>query len=176
QVDVSASGYPFEASVRFQNYSIEKLANFSQGSLSVSGDATLRGQLTGKASFSGQGNIRNLDAKIRDIEFHNANPFEFALEPTRLRLDKEATFTGAYGTSVNVKGSVGLEMPTPLDLEVRGNFNLAEITAATDEWSVNGTVALNGRVNGTATNPAINGLLTISNAALGREGVYTTLS
>jgi translocation and assembly module TamB len=176
QVDVGAKGYPFKASAQFQNYSIEKLANFSQGRLSVTGNAAFRGQLTGDAPFSGEGNIRNLDARIRDVEFHNANPFEFVLEPSRIRLDKEATLTGAYGTSVNVKGSIGLSMPTALDLEVRGNFNLSEISVATDEWSISGNVALNGRVNGTATNPAINGLLTISNAALGREGVYTTLS
>jgi translocation and assembly module TamB len=90
-------------------------------------------------------------------------------------LDKEATFNGAYGTKVNIKGAIGLSMPTSLDLEVRGDFNLSDIAAATEEWSIAGTVSLDGRVNGTATNPAINGSLKIANASLGREGVFTTL-
>jgi translocation and assembly module TamB len=98
------------------------------------------------------------------------------LEPNRIRLDKEATFNGTYGTKVNVKGAVGLSSPTTLDLEVHGNFDLKEVSAATEEWSIAGSVELNGRVNGTATNPAINGLIKITNASLGREGIYTTLA
>jgi len=173
-INLSAAGYPFEATANFTNYSVERLANFSQGTLAITGNADLRGELTGDAPFSGKGTIRTLDAKIRNVEFHSASPFEFVLEPSRIRLDKEATFAGAYGTKFNIKGSVGLSPAPPLDLEVRGNFDLAQMT--TEDWSVTGLVALDGRVNGTASNPAINGTLNIKDGSLGRSGVYTTLS
>jgi len=176
KVDLSSSSYPFEAFATFENYSVEKLANFPQGTLTASGNATFKGEIQGKAPFSGKGVIRSIQAMVREYEFRGSKPFEFSFDANKLTLDQEASFNGAYGTRINLKGSVGLTSSPPLDLDVSGNLDLSEITAAYTDWSVTGIVTLDGRVGGTSTNPNINGIARISNASLGHEGIYTTLS
>jgi translocation and assembly module TamB len=175
-IDLATAQYPFKASASFTDYSLERLAQFSRGKLTASGTVDFTGQLAGQASFSGQGVIRAITANIRDIEFQNAAPFEFAFDTKRIRLDKEATFRGAYGTRVNVKGYVGLENSPPLDLEITGNLDLSEVTEANEFLSVTGSVGLIARVGGTTANPTINGNARITGGSLGRQGIYTTVS
>jgi autotransporter translocation and assembly factor TamB len=178
RVDLETAGYPIEASAKFTDYSLEKLARFSQGSLVATGNVNFEGKLAGEAAFSGTGVINSIDARIRDVEFHNAKPFEFTFDSKSITIGKGASFSGAYGTLVNMKGSIGLESSPPLDLEVTGDFDLAELATASEnvDLSVTGTISLLGRVRGTTTNPTINGTATISKASLGREGIYTTVS
>jgi hypothetical protein len=176
QIDLSSTRYPFTASATFQEYSVETLANFPQGSLSASGEATFAGELRGSVPLSGKGTIRSILARVREYEFRGSKPFEFSFDANKLTLDEEASFNGAYGTRINLKGSVGLTNSPALDLTVSGNLDLSEVTAANQSWSVTGIVTLDGRVGGNSTNPNINGIARISNASLGYEGVYTTLA
>ena len=176
QIDLADADYPFLASAKFQDYSVEKLANFPQGTLSASGEATFRGELRGNIPLSGKGIIREIQARVGEYEFRGSKSFEFSFDANKLTLDEEASFNGAYGTRINLKGSIGLSNSPPLDLTVTGNLDLSEITAISESWSVTGAVTLDGRVRGTSTNPNINGIAKISNAALGYEGIYTTLS
>jgi len=175
-VDLSASGYPFTANVIFRDYSIERIANFSQGTLTASGEATITGELSGQAPFAGKGKIQSLQTTIREYQFHEAKPFAFEFDANRLKLTEGATFSGAYSTLVELKGSIGLTDAPVLDLTVGGNLDLSEVTAAYQAWSVTGLIKVNGQIRGTPSNPSISGTANITNGSLGREGIYTTLS
>jgi len=175
-VDLSAADYPFTASVNFRDYSIERIANFSQGTLTASGEATITGELTGQGPFTGKGKIQSLQTTIREYQFHEAKPFVFEFDANRLKLTEGATFSGAYSTLIELKGSIGLADPPALDLTVGGNLDLSEVTAAYQAWSVTGLIKVNGQVRGTPSNPSISGTANLTNGSLGREGIYTTLS
>jgi translocation and assembly module TamB len=176
RVDMSSSDYPFEGSAKFENYSLERLANFKQGTLTASGDANLKGRLTGEARLSGSGVIRALRAEVRGYPFTSTKPFPFSFDVNKITLAEEASLNGAYGSRIGLKGSIGL-MDTPvLDLTVGGNLDLSEIAAVNQSLSVTGKVNLDARVGGTAANPNISGIANISNASLGKEGIYTTLT
>jgi autotransporter translocation and assembly factor TamB len=176
RVDLSSADYAFDASARFQDYALERLANFSQGTLIASGEANLKGQLTGQAQLSGSGVIRSLRTQIRGYPFTGSKPFAFNFDTNRLTLTEEVSLNGEYGTSVGLKGSVGLTNTPTLDLTVDGKLDLSEIAAVNQSWSITGIVTLNGSVRGTTANPNISGIANVSNGSLGREGIYTTIS
>ena len=175
-VDMSTPGYRFKANANFRDYPVEKLASFSGGTLTASGEATIDGELKGQAPLSGKGVIRSIQTTVRGYTFQGAKPFPFEFDANRLTLTEGAPFSGAYSTSITLKGSIGLTNSPPLDLRVTGNLDLSEVTAAYEAWSVTGTVKVDGQIGGTTANPTISGNANISNGSLGREGVYTTLS
>jgi translocation and assembly module TamB len=176
-IDMSSPSYRFKASAGFTDYSVEKLANFSKGTLTASGNATFEGELKGQAPLSGKGTIRSIQASILEYSFQGAKPFPFEFDANRLTLTEGASFNGAYRTLITLKGSIGLTNSPPLDLEVTGNLDLSEVTAAYESWSVTGIVKVDGRIGGTTVHPAISGTANITNGSLGRENVfYTTLS
>ena len=176
KVDLSTPGYPFDAKATFKDYSVERLANFSKGTLTASGEANFKGQLTGQAPFSGTGTIQSIQASILEYAFQGAKPFPFEFDSQRLTLTEGATFNGEYSTLINLKGSIGLTNTPPLDLKVTGNLDLAEVTTAYTSWSVTGIVKVDGQIGGTSANPNISGSVNISGGSLGREGIYTTLT
>ena len=130
KVDLSNPGYPFDARATFKDYSVERLANFSKGTLTASGEANFKGQLTGQAPFSGTGTIQSIQASILEYAFRGAKPFPFEFDSQRLTLTEGASFNGEYSTLINLKGSIGLTNTPPLDLKVTGNLDLAEVTTA----------------------------------------------
>jgi len=176
EIDLSTPGYRFAATAGFTNYSVERLANFSSGTLTASGKATIDGELKGQAPLSGKGIIDSVQASVRGYAFQGAKPFPFEFDANRLTLTDGASFNGAYSTSITLKGSIGLTNSPALNLRVTGNLDVSEVTAAYDEWSVTGTIKLDGQIGGTSANPTISGNANVSNGSLGREGVYTTLS
>jgi len=176
EIDMSTPGYRFKANADFTDYSVEKLASFSSGTLRASGDATIDGELKGQAPLSGKGTIRSIQTSIRGYTFQGAKPFPFEFDANRITLAEGASFNGAYSTLITLKGSIGLTNSPPLDLRVTGNLDLSEVTAAYEAWSVTGIVKVDGQIGGTTANPSISGNANISNGSLGREGVYTTLS
>src|SRR6185295_19773424 len=101
-------GYPFKADAKFRDYPVEKLANFSKGTLTASGNATFKGQLKGTAPLSGTGTIQDIQASIREYAFKGAKPFPFEFDANKLTLTDGASFNGAYSTLINLKGSIGL--------------------------------------------------------------------
>lgn len=176
EIDMSTPGYRFKANAEFTNYSVEKIANFSSGTLTASGEATFEGELKGKAPLSGKGIIRSIQATILEYGFKGAKPFPFEFDANRLTLTEGASFNGAYSTLITLRGSVGLTNSPLLDLRVTGNLDLSEVTAAYEAWSVTGIVKVDGQIGGTPSKPTISGNANITKGSLGREGVYTTLS
>src|SRR4030095_16384935 len=142
EIDMSTPGYRFKANADFTDYSIEKLASFSSGTLKASGEATLDGELKGQAPLSGKGVIRSIQTSIRGYAFQGAKPFPFEFDANRITLTEGASFNGAYSTLITLKGSIGLTNTTPLTLLVTCNLDLSEVTAAYEAWSVRGIVKM----------------------------------
>ena len=177
RIDISdTAAYPFDASVRFQNYSLEKLARFSHGSLTASGDADLRGSLRGATPLTGSGTIRSIHARIEDYSFEGAKAFGFSFDANTLKLKEEASLNGPSGTQVTVGGSIGLTTQPRLDLTANGNLDLKVLAELDPSLSITGIVKFNGRIRGTTVEPNIDGIASFANASLGYEGIYTTLS
>jgi translocation and assembly module TamB len=176
RINLSDSSYPVQASAKFQNYSLEKLAQFSHGVLIASGDAELSGSLRGSSAFSAKGVIRAIRARIEDYPFEGSKPFGFSLDANQLKLTEEATFSGPRGTSMNLSGAVGLTEVPRLDLTARGNLDLRVFAELYPSWSITGIVAFDGHIGGTSARPNVDGRASFSNASLGYEGVYTSLT
>jgi autotransporter translocation and assembly factor TamB len=176
EIDLTSPGYRFTAEAGFTDYSVERLANFSKGTLIASGSATFEGELKGQKPLSGKGTIRSIQASILEYGFKGAKPFPFEFDANRLTLTEGASFNGAYSTLITLKGSIGLTNSPPLDLEVTGNLDLSEVTAAYEGWSVTGRVNVDGKIGGTTVHPTITGNANITNGSLGRENVNMSLS
>jgi translocation and assembly module TamB len=178
QIDLSDKArYPFQATTKFQNYSLEKLARFSHGTLTASGTANLKGSILGAASLSGTGVIQSLHTRILDdYPFDGAKPFAFSFDPNQLKLTDVATLNGPRGTKVNLEGSIGLTDSPKLELTANGNLDLRTFAELSDAWSITGIVDFDGHISGTTLKPNIDGKATLKNASLGHEGIYTTLS
>lgn len=176
RIDISNTSYPFDASAKFQDYSLEKLAHFSHGSLTASGNAVLHGAFRGATPISGTGTIQSIHARIADYPFDGAKPFGFTFDANQLKLTEEASLNGPRGTKVNLAGEIGLTNTPRLDLRASGNLDLRVLTELNPSWSITGIVNFNGRVGGTTVKPNIDGLASFSNASLGYEGINTTLT
>jgi len=176
RIDISNTTYPFDASARFQEYSLEKLARFSHGSLTASGSAQLHGALTGATPVSGNGTIREIHARIEEYPFDGSKAFGFSFDPNQLKLTDEALLNGPRGTKVSIAGAVGLTNDPRLDLTASGNLDLTAFAGLNPSLSITGIVNFNGHITGTSVKPNIDGLASFSNASLGYEGIYPTLT
>ncbi len=176
RIDLSDDRYPYEASAKFQNYSLEKVAQLGHASLTASGDAALTGSLRGSAPFSAKGTVRSIHAQIEDYPFDGSKPFGFSVEADELKLSEETSFNGPRGTKVDLVGSIGLTNSPRLDLTANGNLDLRVFAELNPSWSITGIVNFKGHIGGTSAKPTIDGLASFSNASLGYEGIYTTLS
>jgi translocation and assembly module TamB len=175
-VNLSEPDHPFDATARFRNYSLERLSGFTSGTLTASGDVRLKGSMRKDAPVSGSGTIRSVRVKIGQYEFNGSQPFDFNFDANRLVLAGDTILVGARNTSITVRGSVGLAGNSRLELSGSGTVDLAVLAALDPSWSVTGRVAFEGRVGGTIARPTVDGIATLTNASLGREGIYTTLS
>jgi translocation and assembly module TamB len=176
RIDISKTAYPFDASAKFQDYSLEKLAQFDHGILTASGSADLHGTLNDATPISGTGTIQSLHARIEDYPFDGAKPFGFSFDANQLKLTGEATLNGPRGTKVSIAGAVGLTNTPKLDLTAGGNLDLRVFAELNPSLSITGLVNFNGHIGGTPIKPNIDGLASLSNASLGYEGLKTSLT
>jgi autotransporter translocation and assembly factor TamB len=175
-VNLEERNHPFDATARFRNYSLERLSGFTSGTLTATGEVRLKGSMQRDAPIAGSGTIRAIHVKIGQYDFNGSQPFDLSFDANRLVLAGDAILVGARSTSITVRGSVGLTGSSRLELSGSGTVDLAVLGAFDPSWSVTGRVAFDGRVGGTIARPTLDGIATLANASLGREGIYTTLS
>ena len=96
-VDLSAPGYPFTATVSLSELRDRTGRELLAGNTHSTGDCDYyRTARPGKTPFTGKGDIQSLQTTIREYQFHEAKPFVFEFDANRLKLTEGATFSGAY--------------------------------------------------------------------------------
>ncbi|HYR41467.1 MAG TPA: translocation/assembly module TamB domain-containing protein [Terriglobia bacterium] len=174
QIDTAAAGYPFTAQARFNEYSIEKIARFSQGTITTTGSVNLSGLLTDRTRLRGQGRIENASLLVKDVPLRTTKPFTVDFNSDRLTLTG-VTLTG-QATQVNVAGTIAFTERAPLNLDVSGQVDLALLGSASPEWLSNGSMNVQVRLTGTPQMPDLRGIAHLANASFSRRGFFTSLS
>jgi autotransporter translocation and assembly factor TamB len=174
EINTAAAGYPFTAQTNFTQYPLEGIAKLPRGNLIATGNANLSGALSDLSRLRGNGRIDVADLHVENIHLHTSKPFTFDFDSTRLALN-DVTLTG-QSTQVNVAGTVGLTGRAPLNLNVKGQVDLALIGAEYPEYTSSGTLDVAVNVGGTIQTPDIQGSATINNAALSKTGIFANIA
>jgi translocation and assembly module TamB len=174
-INTSGAGYPFTAHADFKRYSIERLAGFTRGTLTVSGNAELTGSLKDIAHVTGGGQINPIEIGISNEPIHSTKPFAFAFDSEQLKLLDDVALVSAEGTEFVMNGTVGLTSNARLDLKLTGKVGAGLLT--TDKaWTVTGLLDVTGRVGGTVSNPDLQGQASFSDLGIARQGVTASLT
>ncbi len=173
QIDAETKSHPFSATANFSKYSLERLAGLPQARLEVTGTATMSGLLTDASALHGEGRIESASARVQDKNFETVSPFTFNFDKDHLQLSN-VTLAGE-GTQGTISGTIGLTSQAPLNLDVRGQFDLA-LLAAKGDWTPSGRINVDGRVRGTADNPDLRGVAHLANASISKHGLFTSLT
>jgi translocation and assembly module TamB len=173
QIDTAAAGYPFTAEGSFNQYSIERLAKFSQGTISATGKVQLSGLLTDRTRLSGKGTIDMANIRVQDTPLQTTKPFTFDFNADRLMLTG-VTLAG-QATQLNVAGTVSFSERAPLNLDLSGQVDLALLTPPSGDWTSGGSVNVQVRLTGTPQMPDLRGVAHLSNANFGSPGFFTSL-
>jgi translocation and assembly module TamB len=173
QIDTAAAGYPFSAQARFNEYSIEKIAGLSQGTITTTGRVNLSGLLTDRTRLRGQGQMESANMLLKDVPLHTTKPFTLDFNSDRLTLTG-VTLTG-QATQVNVGGTIAFSERAPLNLDVSGQIDLSLLGTASPDWLSNGSLNVQVRLTGTPQMPDLRGVAHLTNASFGRRGFFTSL-
>jgi translocation and assembly module TamB len=174
QIDTAVPGYPFTGRANFTQYALERLANFSGGSIIATGNANLSGSLTDSSRLRGNGRIESADIRIQETILRPTQPFDFAFTAAELTVSN-VTLTG-QSTKVALAGTIGFLDPAPLNLKVNGQVDLKLIEAQLPEFVSSGIINLQVDIRGTAQSPDLRGSAVLTNASLRRQGFFTSLT
>jgi translocation and assembly module TamB len=174
EVDIARTGYPFNSNASFVEYPLERLAKLSEGTLAVTGNATITGLLTDTSTLRGQGRIESASAVIQQRTLSPTQPFTFDFTSDRLAVSNLTISGGA--TEIRIAGTIGFSEREPLNLDVSGRVDLGLLVAASPEWTSSGSLSLDGRVGGTIQTPDLRGVARFDAASFARRGIFTTLS
>jgi translocation and assembly module TamB len=174
QIDTAGKGYPFTAEAAFRRYSIEQLAGFSRGTLTVSGNASLKGSLSDIANISGTGQINPIDIVVQNQTLHSTKPFAFDFNSERLNVT-DVSLVSSTGPQMNLSGTIGLTPGAKLNLRVTGQVD-AGLLASNSAWNIGGTLNVSGQVGGTVAKPDLQGQASFMDLSIARQGVSTSLT
>jgi len=173
-IDTAAKGYPFNARASFTQYPVERIAKFSQGTISATGIANLTGVLAEPKRLRGNGRIESTDIRIKPIDLRATKPFTFEFNSESLTLN-DAALSGE-STEVILSGTIGLAEQARLDLKVDGKVDLGLIAATYPAFTSAGAVNMQVQVGGTVQTPNLSGQMNLVNGQLGRKGLFMNLS
>ena len=173
QIDTAGKGYPFAAQASFNQYSIERIAKLSEGTITATGTVSLSGVLTDRSRLNGKGTIESADIRIRDVPLRTTKPFTFDFNSDQLMLTG-VTLSG-QATQLNLAGTIAFSERAPLNLDVGGQVDLAFFSGASPDWSSSGSINVQVRVTGTPQNPDLRGVAHLTNASFGWRGFFTTI-
>jgi translocation and assembly module TamB len=173
QIETAATGYPFTAQASFNQYSLERIAKLTQGTITASGKVTLSGLLTDRNRLNGKGQIESADFRLQDTPLHTTKPFTFDFNSDRLTLTG-VTLAG-QATQLNVAGTIAFSERAPLNLDLSGQADLALLSAASQDWSSSGSINVQVRMTGTPQSPDLRGVAHLTNASFGWRGLFTTI-
>jgi translocation and assembly module TamB len=168
--------YPVDAKLTFSNFGAGAMLALARGPGGASADdLNLDGSATGDVSLKGSGKaLDSLTAtlQITQFELHplrvtgdarnianlalrNDGPVRASLFKSNIRVEN-ARFT-APSTDLSMTGGIALSAPSPLDLAVRGNVNLALAETFNADLTSAGQVSVNATIRGSFTSPDISG-------------------
>ncbi len=175
EVDTGGSDYEFSAQADFRRYSIERLAGFKDGTLTVSGDAMLKGKLKDLASISGSGHIDPVEASFHNQTLRSTKPFTFEFDSKQLTLGDVVLLSDTTKSQLNLKGTVALAENAKLDLSLTGEVP-SSLFAPDPAWTIDGDVSVKGKIGGTLAKPDLQGQANLSNMSIARVGTSVKLT
>ncbi len=170
-----AGDYPVNAKLDFSNLGLSAVAALLRAPTGAGNDLNLDGSAAGQVTLNGSARTPDLlnaavditqfelhslvvtgDAKnIPNLELRNNGPIRATLAKSVVRIEN-ARFQ-APSTDLALSGTVALNSPSPIDLQVKGNMNLALAQTYNSDMSSSGELVLNAAVRGSYTNPDVSG-------------------
>ncbi|PYV43048.1 MAG: hypothetical protein DMG06_12105 [Acidobacteria bacterium] len=159
--------YDFQAKLSFENF---VLSPYVKKVLPASAE-TLSSQAEGQVKISGplgqsdkldiRGLLSAMKINFRETELHAARPLEFQVRDEKVFI-RNASFSGK-GTVLNLDGFIDLSHNRRLNLEMKGDLDLALLNEFVKKLSASGNGKLNATVRGTLSDPRIQGYANIAN-------------
>jgi autotransporter translocation and assembly factor TamB len=181
KVDVSAKGRiglraPYESELRVEasNTSLDPFLRVALKSMppSVSVVATGRGHLQGPLQSPGQMRtevvVDHLALQLPDYPVANREPVRISVEGGRLRVQQMQL--AGEGTELTVGGSAAVVADGSLDLEVKGNADLALVSLLARDLRGQGAARVAVTVGGTRSKPRVDGTLEVEGGAVRVRG------
>jgi translocation and assembly module TamB len=183
------AGYPASASLSFTNLTYSGLRPLLGGEAEpieavADGSATVSGPLENIDALRGSVRIAKFDIHSApgtlgrqprvNFDLDNAGPIVVALDRSVVTV-QSAHLRGRYA-DLNVTGTAALSGARALNLRADGNLNLELLEAFSADIYSAGSVILAAAVTGTASQPAVNGRLTLQHASLNLADVPNGLS
>jgi outer membrane protein assembly complex protein YaeT len=164
-IDLPRRGGPATFTARVEGLDLTQVPGAARG---LTGRVSLDAQLA-----ASRADLNALEGRILFPELQLAfNGLTLAQQaPSTIRLAhgvaevEQFTLTGSIGT-IAASGSVGLAGDGPLNVDAKGNLNLAALGAFTDVVRAEGDTALNIAARGTLTAPDLTGFVDLRNAQL----------
>lgn len=159
--------YDFDAKLRFENFILSPyVKRFLPGA-----SETLTSQADGQISISGPlryprklsvgGTLNAMRIRFRESQVEASRPFEFQYQDEKV-LIKDASFSGK-GTTLRVDGFVDVSQNQRLNLEMKGDFDLALLNEFAKKLRSSGSGKVNAAIRGTLPDPRVQGHAEIVN-------------
>jgi len=166
--------YPVNAKLTFSGLGLSGLAAAIRGPMENK-DLNLEGSAAGEVTLNGSArkpDLLNASIDVTQFELHpitvtggaknipnlalrNNGPIRATLAKSVVRIDS-ARFQ-APETDLALTGAVALNSSSPVDLQVRGNVNLALAQTYNADLAASGELVINAAVRGSFTNPDVSG-------------------
>ncbi len=173
-IELKQPGRPIQIATDLNNLDLSPiLAIFAPGAVaSVSGNLTGALRVSGplfdsKDQFTTEGLRGNLTLNtvalnVSGNPINIKTPVVVALDSSQIRL-QPTQITGT-GTELNLGGTLGLRDNQGLDFALNGRINLRDFRPSPDVFA-DGTIAIDAKIGGTASQPALSGQATLQEIA-----------
>jgi translocation and assembly module TamB len=153
--------YDFKAKIGFENFILspyvkkllpgasEMLTSQADGQISISGPLRFPRQL------AVGGTLTAMKIKFRESQVEASKPFDFQYQDEKVFI-KDASFSGK-GTTLRVDGFVDVSPNQRLNLEMKGDFDLALLNEFAKKLRSSGNGKVNAAIRGTLPDPRIQG-------------------
>lgn len=132
----------------------------------VSGTLRVAGPLLdaqGEASLAGlRGalSLTTISLQVGGTPVNVSTPLDIAIADSQLRID--STRITAQGADLTVRGALGLTENAPINFSIIGRLDLSAFDNPYDEFTLDGSVAIDARIGGVFGNPSLSGEATLS--------------
>jgi translocation and assembly module TamB len=133
----------------------EKLTSQAEGQIVITGP------LRAPEKLLTTGTLDSMRINFREAQLQAAKPFQIEIRNEKVTI-KQALFTGK-GTVLNLDGTIDLTQKKRLDLNMKGNFDLALLNEFVKKLSASGNGTVNAAIRGTLLDPRIQGQAQINN-------------
>lgn len=162
-VDIPRRGGPATFVARVRGLDLAQVPG-APGGLSgrVSVEAQMSADRADITALDGRVTFPELEVALNGLTLAQQQPASIRLSDGVARVE-QFTLTGSVGT-LTASGTVGLSGERAIDVDVRGNVNVAAISAFTDAVRAEGETTLNIAARGTVRSPDLTGFVDMRNA------------